>query len=209
MKFYDCKTAPSPRRVRVFMAEKGIEVETVQVDLGNGEQFSDAFKAVNPDCVVPALALDSGVCLSEVVAICHYLEAQNPKPALMGTTGEEKASVLMWNAKVEQQGLWAVADAFRNSAKGLKGRALTGLVTYPQIPELAVRGRGRVEQFFGRLDGQLAENEFVAGDGYSLADISAMVVVDFSAWIKLPMPEELSNVQRWYQSVSSRPSAAA
>ena len=191
------------------MAEKGIEVETVQVDLGNGEQFSDAFKAVNPDCVVPALALDSGVCLSEVVAICHYLEAQYPKPALMGTTGEEKASVLMWNAKVEQQGLWAVADAFRNSAKGLKGRALTGLVTYPQIPELAVRGRGRVEQFFGRLDGQLAENEFVAGDGYSLADISAMVVVDFSAWIKLPMHEELSNVQRWYQSVSSRPSAAA
>ncbi len=191
------------------MAEKGIEVETVQVDLGNGEQFSDAFKAVNPDCVVPALALDSGVCLSEVVAICHYLEAQNPKPALMGTTGEEKASVLMWNAKVEQQGLWAVADAFRNSAKGLKGRALTGLITYPQIPELAVRGRGRVEQFFGRLDDQLAENEFVAGDSYSLADISAMVVVDFSAWIKLPMPEELSNVQRWYQSVSSRPSAAA
>ena len=191
------------------MAEKGIEVETVQVDLGNGEQFSDAFKAVNPDCVVPALALDSGVCLSEVVAICHYLEAQNSEPALMGTTDEEKASVLMWNAKVEQQGLWAVADAFRNSAKGLKGRAVTGLVTYTQIPELAVRGRGRVEQFFGRLEGQLAENEFVAGDSYSLADISAMVVVDFSAWIKLPMPEELSNVQRWYQSVSSRPSAAA
>ncbi len=191
------------------MVEKGIEVETVQVDLGNGEQFSDAFKAVNPDCVVPALALDSGVCLSEVVAICHYLEAQNPEPALMGTTDEEKASVLMWNAKVEQQGLWAVADAFRNSAKGLKGRALTGLVTYPQIEELAARGRGRVEQFFGRLDGQLAGNEFVAGDSYSLADISAMVVVDFSAWIKLPMPEELSNVQRWYQSVSSRPSAAA
>ena len=191
------------------MAEKGLDVETVQVDLGNGEQFSDAFKAVNPDCVVPALALDSGVCLSEVVAICHYLEAQNPEPALMGTTDEEKATVLMWNAKVEQQGLWAVADAFRNSAKGLKGRALTGLVTYPQIPELAVRGRDRVEQFFGRLDGQLAENEFVAGDSYSLADISAMVVVDFSAWIKLPMPEEFSNVQRWYQSVSSRPSAAA
>ena len=191
------------------MAEKGIEVETVQIDLGNGEQFSDAFKAVNPDCVVPALALDNGVCLSEVVAICHYLETQNPEPALMGTTDEEKASVLMWNAKVEQQGLWAVADAFRNSAKGLKGRALTGLVTYPQIAELAVRGRDRVEQFFGRLDGQLAENEFVAGDSYSLADISAMVVVDFSAWIKLPMPEELSNVQRWYQSVSSRPSAAA
>lgn len=191
------------------MAEKGIEMETVQIDLAAGEQFEDSFRAVNPDCVVPALELDNGACLSEVVAICHYLEAAYPEPALMGATDQEKAVVLMWNAKVEQQGLWAVADAFRNSAKGLKGRALTGLVTYPQIPELAVRGRDRIEQFFNRLDGQLAENEFVAGGGYSLADISAMVVVDFSAWIKLPMPEELSNAQRWYKSVSSRPSAAA
>ena len=191
------------------MAEKGIEIETVQVDLGSGEQFEDAFRVVNPDCVVPALALDDGSCLSEVVAICHYLEAKYPEPALMGATDEEKASVLMWNAKIEQQGLWAVADAFRNSAKGLKGRALPGLVAYPQIPELAARGRGRVEEFFGRIDRQLASNKFVAGDSYSIADISAMVVVDFSAWIKVPMPDDLGNIRRWYESVSSRPSAGA
>ena len=191
------------------MAEKGIEIETVQVDLGSGEQFEDAFRVVNPDCVVPALALDDGSCLSEVVAICHYLEAKYPEPALMGATDEEKASVLMWNAKIEQQGLWAVADAFRNSAKGLKGRALPGLVAYPQIPELATRGRGRVEEFFGRIDRQLASNKFVAGDSYSIADISAMVVVDFSAWIKVPMPDDLGNIRRWYESVSSRPSAGA
>jgi len=209
MKFYDCKTAPSPRRVRIFMAEKGIEIETVQIDLGSGEQFGDAFRAINPDCVVPALQLDDGSCISEVLAICHYLEAKHPQPALLGTTDEERARVLMWNSKVEQQGLWAVADAFRNSAKGLKDRAATGPVGYPQIPELAERGRGRVEQFFRWLDDRLADTEFVAGDRYSIADISALVVVDFSAWIKLSVPEDATNIQRWYESVSARPSAQA
>jgi len=209
MRFYDCKTAPSPRRVRIFIAEKGIEIETVQIDLGSGEQFEDEFRAINPDCVVPALQLDDGTCISEVLAICHYLESQYPEPALLGTTDEERARVLMWNSKVEQQGLWAVADAFRNAAKGLKDRAATGLVGYPQIPELAERGRGRVEQFFRRLDEQLADNEFVAGDRYSIADITAIVVVDFSAWIKLSVPEDAKNIQRWYESVSARPSAQA
>ena len=128
------------------MAEKGIEIETVQVDLGSGEQFSESFRALNPDCVVPALELDDGSCLTEVFAICHYLESQFPEPPLLGTTAEERARVLMWNIKVEQQGLWAVADAFRNAAKGLKGRAATGPVDYPQIPELAERGRQRVLQ---------------------------------------------------------------
>ena len=209
MKFYDCKTAPSPRRVRIFMAEKGIEIETVQIDLGKGEQFGDAFRAVNPDCVVPALQLDDGSCISEVLAICDYLEAQHPEPALLGTTNEERAQILMWTVKVEQQGLLSVADAFRNAAKGLKERAATGLIGYPQIPQLAERGRGRVEQFFRRLDDQLADKEFVAGDRYSIADIAAMVVVDFSAWIKLTLPEDVVNTRRWYESVSARPSAQA
>jgi glutathione S-transferase len=191
------------------MAEKGIEIETIQIDLGSGEQFGDAFRALNPDCVVPALELDDGSCISEVLAICHYLEAQYPEPALLGTTDEERARILMWTAKVEQQGLWSVADAFRNAAKGLKERAATGLVGYPQIPELAERGRGRVEQFFHRLDDQLADKEFVAGDRYSIADIAAMVVVDFSAWIKVSVPEDATNTRRWYESVSARPSARA
>jgi glutathione S-transferase len=191
------------------MAEKGIEIETVQVDLGSGEQFADAFREINPDCVVPALQLDDGSCLSEVIAICHYLEATHPEPALFGTTDEERARVLMWNSKVEQQGLWAVADAFRNAAKGLKGRAATGMVAYPQIPELAERGRDRVEQFFSRMDGQLASNEFVAGDSFSIADISALVAADFASWIKLAAPADALHLKRWHESVSSRPSAAA
>ena len=208
MKFYDCKTAPSPRRVRIFLAEKGLDIETVQIDLGAGEQFGETFRKINPDCVVPALELDDGSCLSEVLAICQYLEELHPKPALLGNTPEERARVTMWNAKVEQQGLWAMADAFRNSAKGLAGRAVTGPDAYPQIPELADRGRARVEQFFRRLDGRLAEAQFVAGDNFSIADISAMVVVDFAGWIKITIPEEATNLRRWHREVSARPSAA-
>lgn len=208
MKFYDCKTAPSPRRVRIFIAEKGIDVETVEVDLASREQFSEAFRRINPDCVVPALELDDGSHLSEVIAICQYLEERHPEPSLLGATPEERARVSMWNAKVEQQGLWAMADAFRNSVKGLAGKAVTGPHDYEQIPELAERGRRRVEQFFRRLDGQLADNRYVAGEHFSIADISALVVVDFAKWIKIQVPDDAANVRRWYDEVSARPSAA-
>jgi len=209
MKFYDCKTAPSPRRVRIFLAEKGIDVETIQVDLGKGDQFSDEFRKVNPDCVVPVLELDDGSHLSEVLAICQYLEEMYPEPALMGSTAEERARVTMWNAKAEQQGLWAMAEAFRNAAKGLQGRAIPGPDAYPQIPELAERGRARVLQFFHRLDEQLADNRFLAGDSFSMADITAMVFVDFAGWIKIEVPGEAKNVATWHVEVSKRPSAAA
>lgn len=209
MKFYDCKTAPSPRRVRIFAAEKGMDLDTVQVDLANGEQLGDAFREVNPDCVVPVLELDDGTRISEVFAICQYLEELQPDPLLLGKTAETRAAASMWNAKVEQQGLWPMADAFRNAAKGLKSRALPGPVDYEQIPELAERGRLRVEVFLGRLDRQLAMNEFVAGDCYSIADITALVLVDFAAWIKIDVPDDVKNLKRWYEAISSRPSAKA
>ena len=209
MKLYDCQTAPSPRRVRIFLAEKGLDIETVQVDLGKGEQFGEAFREVNPDCAVPALELDDGSCISEVIAICQYIEALHPEPALLGRTAEERARVTMWNAIVEQQGLWGMMDAFRNSAKGMVNRALPGPASYAQIPELAERGRQRVSQFFTRLDNQLADNAFVAGDNYSIADISAMVLVDFAGWIKIAIPDDATNLARWYAEVSTRPSASA
>ena len=209
MKFYDCKTAPSPRRVRVFLAEKGIDLETVQVDLGSGEQFGEAFRKINPDCVVPVLELDNGRCISEVLAICSYLEELHPEPPLFGKTAEERAVVLMCNAKVEQQGLWAMADAFRNSSKALANNALPGPDSYVQIPELADRGRTRVAKFMRSLDSQLADSEYVAGDFFSVADISAMVTIDFAAWIKIPVPDDAPNLARWYAEVSKRPSASA
>lgn len=209
MKFYDCTTAPSPRRVRIFAAEKGIELDTVQIDLGSGEQFGEEFRAINPDCVVPALVLDDGTCLSEVLAICQYLEELNPEPSLWGTNAAERALVSMWNARIEQQGLWGMMDAFRNASKGLKGHALPGPDSFEQIPALAERGRRRVELFFEKLDRQLAGREFVALDSYSIADITAMVLVDFALWIKIAIPDNASNLRRWYEAVSSRPSATA
>ena len=209
MRLYDCSTAPSPRRVRVFLAEKGVDLETVQVDLGSGEQFGEAFSRINPDCVVPVLQLDNGDCISEVLAICSYLEELHPEPSLFGQSPEEHATVFMWNAKVEQQGLWAMADAFRNSAKALTNNALPGPDAYPQIPELAERGRKRVRQFMLRLDERLADNEYIAGDFFSIADISAMVFVDFAAWIKIALPDGAESLSRWYKAVSGRPSASA
>jgi glutathione S-transferase len=147
MKFYDCTTAPSPRRVRIFLAEKGISVPTVQVDLRNGEQFSPAFRAINPDCTVPVLELDNGTRIADIVAICRYFEELYPKPRLMGRTAEEKAVIEAWQRRVERDGFYAAMEAFRNSTPGLKGRALPGSESYDQIPALAERGRARIQHF--------------------------------------------------------------
>ncbi len=193
----------------MFIAEKGLDIETVQIDLMSGEQFSDTYSAINPDQVVPALQLDSGSCLTEALAICEYLEAEHPDPSLFGRNSVERGKAVMWNCKAEQQGLWAVAEAFRNSVPGLKDRALPGPDPYPQIPELAERGRARYLQFARRLNQQLASNEFLAGDYFSIADITALVTVDFAKRLKLPGPAEASNLDRWHASVSSRPSARA
>ena len=209
MKLYDCKTAPSPRRVRIFAAEKSMQLETVQVDLGSGEQFGAGFSEINPDCVVPVLELDDGNRITEVLAICQYLEEIQPDPALIGRTPEDRASAMMWAIKVEQQGLVAMRDAFRNTAKGLRGQALTGPVSFEQIPELAERGREQVVTFFDRLEQQLEENDHIAGGYFSIADITALVLVDFAAWIKIGVPEAAVNLQRWYEAASSRQSAKA
>lgn len=209
MKFYDCTTAPSPRRVRIFTAEKGMDLDTAQVDLRSGEQFSEEYRKINPDCVVPALVLDDGTCLSEVLAICSYLEYVQPEPALFGHTPEEKAVVLMWYTKIEQQGLVGVMEGFRNFSKGFKDRALAGPDNYAQIPELAERGRLKVQRFISKLDKQLGGREFVASDNYSIADITALVTVEFASAIKVAVPDDATNLKRWYERVSARPSSRA
>jgi glutathione S-transferase len=209
MKFYDCATAPSPRRVRIFLAEKGVSVPTVPVDLRSGEQFSPAFRAVNPDCTVPALVLDSGVTLTDAVAICLYVEQLHPEPPLMGVDAEDRAVVTAWQRLAERNGFYAVMEAFRNATPGLKGRAIPGPDDYEQIPALAVRGRARVGQFFKLMDARLADNEFVAGVRYTIADITTLVAVDFADWVKLGVPDDCPNLRRWRATVSARPSAKA
>jgi glutathione S-transferase len=208
MKFYDCSTAPSPRRVRIFAAEKGITLPSVQVDLRNGEQFSPAFRAINPDCTVPALALDDGTVIADAVAICGYLEELHPEPPLIGATPQERAVVTALNRQIERDGFFAAMDAFRNAARGLKGRALPGPHDYEQIPELAARGRARLEHFFRAMDSRLADREFLAGPRFTIADISTLVLTDFAAWAKLSIPDECTHLRRWYAAVAARPSCA-
>ena len=205
MKFYDCSPAPSPRRVRIFLREKGIDVPTVQVDLMKGEQLGEAFLRINPDGTVPVLELDDGTRLTEILAICQYLEDTVPEPPLFGRDARERALALMWNTKIEQQGLSALADLFRNRSKGFKGRALPGPVDFEQIPALVERGRMRSEQFFDRVDAHLADSAFMIGDVFTLADITLLVGVDFAAWSKIAIGEKRRNLQRWYDEVSARP----
>ncbi len=209
MKLYDCTTAPSPQRVRIFLAEKSIDIPLVQVNLRDGEQLGDAFRKINPDCTVPVLELDDGTRISEIYAICQYLESQYPEPVLMGQNALEQALVSMWNFKIEQNGLAGLAETLRNRAKGMQDRALPGPLNLAQIPELVDRGRIRTEAFFNRLDDQLEDNTFVTGEQFTMADITAFVMVEFGRWSKISIRDSQEHLQRWYDSVSQRPSTTA
>ncbi len=209
MKFHDCETAPSPRRVRIFMAEKGLEIPTVQVDLRNREQLGDAFRALNPWCTVPVLELDDGTCVSEIEAICRYLEDTHPDPPLMGLDAQDRAVVAMWNRRVENDGFGAAIDAFRNSIPRMEHRALTGFHDVEQISALAERSRGRLERLYATLDAHLAESEFIAGPRFSVADITTLVTIDFTARIELGMAADQAHLKRWHDLVNARPSAQA
>ncbi len=208
MIFYDCATAPSPRRARMFIAEKGLSPETREVSLAKGEQLSPEFLAIHPGATVPVLVTESGLTLSENIAIATYLEEAHPEPPLMGTTPEEKALIQMWNARIEQQLGLAIAEALRNGNPHMKGRALPGPDNFEQIPALAERGLARATLFFDRLDTHLAGREYIATDGFSLADITGFVFVDFARVVKLRVDESRPNLQRWYAAIGARPSAS-
>ena len=203
---YDCATAPSPRRARIFLAEKGIAHETVQVDLRNSEQLSSAYQTINPQCTVPALRTEEGAMLTDNAAITAYLEARYPQPPLLGATPNEKAQIASWNWRVEFEGLLAVAEALRNSAPAMANRALPGQADYPQIPELAQRGLARVQQFLVMLNDRLAERDFIATDGFSVADITAVVAVDFARIVKIKPAEQHPHLLRWRAAMAQRPS---
>src|ERR1700681_3240870 len=209
MKLYDCASAPSPRRVRIFLAEKGIAVPTVQVDLRNGEQFTESFRAINPDCTVPVLELDDGTRITDAVAICVYFEAVRAAPPLMGSDPQGKAVITAAQRRAERDGFHAVVEAFRNVTPGMKGRSLPGPDGYEQIPALAERGRARVRRFFETMEAALAGRAFVCGPDFSIADITTLVTVDFAQRIKLAIPQASVNLRRWYDEVAARPSAKA
>ena len=210
MKLYHSASSPNSRRVRIFFVEKGLSIPLVTVDLGKGEQHSDAYRTINPRRVVPTLVLEDGTAIAEVPAICRYIEDVNPAPPLLGETAKEKALVTMWERRAELEGFAAVMEAIRNSAPGLRDRAIAGPHDYQQIPGLAERSKLRVKNFFADFDARLSEAAFVAGQRFSVADITALVTVDFAAKaINFTVSDEHRSLKRWYDAISSRPSMVA
>jgi glutathione S-transferase len=210
MKLYHSPSSPNSRRVRIYLAEKGLAVPLVAIDLAAKEQFSDTYRAINPRSVVPTLVLDDGTAIGEVPAIWRFIEESHPQPPLLGSNPKEKALITMWERRMELEGFAAVMEAVRNSAPGLKGRALAGPHAYEQIPTLAERSKQRVRDFHADLNAHLSAVPFVAGEAFSAADITAGVTVDFATKaLDMPAPVALSNLRRWHEKVSARPCMAA
>ncbi|MGC1777567.1 MAG: glutathione S-transferase [Xanthobacteraceae bacterium] len=203
MKLYDGGRAPNPRRVRIFLAEKGLTVPAEQVDLGSLQQRSEAYTAINPMQRVPALVLDDGTVIAESIAICRYFEALHPEPPLFGRGAIESALVEMWNRRAELHLLFPVAAVFQHLHPAMKQ------MVQPQVPDWGEANKPRVTTFLQFLDGELKHRPYIAGANYTVADITAMIAVDFMRVSKLAVPDDLVNVRRWHQAVSGRPSAAA
>ena len=210
LKLYESTSSPNSRRVRIFLAEKGICVTRVPVDLGAEEQFSEAYGRINPRRVVPTLVLDDGTAIGEVPAILRYLEETHPNTPLLGSSAKEKALVTTWERRMELEGFAAVMETVRNNAAGLKDRAIAGPHGYAQIPALVERGRKRVADFYADLEARLAEESFIAVERFSVADITAIVAIDFATRaLSLPVPDANAATQRWYAAMAARPSFAA
>jgi glutathione S-transferase len=203
MKLYDGGRSPNPRRVRIFLAEKRIRVPLQPVDLGSLQHKSSAYSAINPLQRLPALELDDGTVLTESIAICRYFEELQPEPPLFGVGALGKARVEMWNRRMELHLFQPVSHVFRHTHPAMKEMEV------PQVPAWAEANRPRVAEFLGLLNGELKERRFVAGDSYSVADITGLVAVDFMKPAKLTMPPDLTNVLRWHAEISGRPSAKA
>src|ERR1700687_3601538 len=207
---YQSNASPTSRRVRIYLAEKGISMPIVPVDLGAREQLSDAYAAINPRRVVPTLVLDDGTAIGEVPAIVRYLEEIHPEPPLLGATPKTKALVTMWERRVELEGFASVMEAVRNAVPGLKNRAIAGPHDYDQIPALVERSKQRVRNFYADFNARLADVRFVAGEEFSVADITTVVTVDFATQGgRRSLRGEHAALKRWYDLVSARASMGA
>ncbi|MFN3746669.1 MAG: glutathione S-transferase [Hyphomicrobiaceae bacterium] len=203
MKLLETRVAPNPRRVRIFLAEKGIQVPTEELDLMKGELKTEGFTKLNRLQRVPVLQLDDGTAISESIAICRYFEELQPEPPLFGTGALGKALVEMWQRRVELNLLGPVAAAFRHLHPAMAPFEV------PQVPAWGEANKAKAHEMLQVLDEQLAGSRFIAGDAYSVADITALVAMDFMKPARVPRPEGLANVERWYAEVAARPSAKA
>jgi glutathione S-transferase len=208
MKLYTYPPAPNPRRLQIFMAEKGISIPSEHVDLMKREQLTEAYRAINPLGTVPALLTDEGTVLTQVVAICDYLEALHPQTPLLGRTPLEKALIREWSHRVFMEGFAAIADAFRNGNPAFAHRAMPGPLDVEQIPALVERGLQRLGAFWNTLDTHLANRDYMVGDAFSMADIDAVVACGFAGWIRQKIPGHCANLLRWHAAIAARPSVA-
>jgi glutathione S-transferase len=202
MKIHDSRTAPNPRRVRIFLAEKGVSVPFEEVDIVKADNRAPEFRRKNPLGTLPVLELDDGTCIAESVAICRYFEELHPEPPLMGTDARDRALVEMWQRRMELEVFLPITQVFRNSHPFFAGRI-------PQVPEYGEVCRRAAEARLEWLDGVLAQREFIAGERYTIADITALCGIDFGRVSKIRIQPEHANLARWHAAVSARPSAQA
>tara|TARA_Y100001936_G_scaffold253149_1_gene316076 strand:+ start:10371 stop:11009 length:639 start_codon:yes stop_codon:yes gene_type:complete len=207
MKIYEFRRAPNPRRVQMFLVEKNIDIEYVQVNVRNGENRESEYLAINPKSGVPALQLDNGNVISESMAICRYFDAIQPEPFIFGNSPEERGLVEMWNRKIEIEGMNPVGECLRNSSEAFKDKAVPDPRVTKQIPELAERGKMLGNRFLGDIDKKLSESKYVTGENFSMADINLYVFLDFASWIKVIPNDEHQNLLKWKELVSKRESA--
>ena len=209
MKIYDWHIAPNPRRLHIYLAEKGLKIPLEEVG-GENLLLDPAYVAKYPHAMVPVLVLDDGTHIGEAMAICRYFEETHPNPPLMGTDAKDKAVVAMWEKRANEEGMLASSELFRNTHPAFADRGLPGSAEpIKQLPELVVRARARLDRFFNKFDAQLADNEFVAGKRYTVADATALCAVDFAKWTDVDIPAHCKNLKRWHTEVSARPSAKA
>lgn len=204
--FYDCQMAPSPRRVRIVLAEKNISHDAVEIDLMTVEQLGEDYKKINPDCTVPAIQLDDGTMLTNVAGINAWAEATHPEPALGGTTPLEKAEIATWLSIAEQELGMAIPNALRNTNPAFKGRALPGAENFEQIPALAERGLQQIDGFMAKLENRLQGRDYIAANQFSFADIAVICFIGFIRVVGKKVTDEFPNIQRWHAAMNKRPS---
>lgn len=208
MKLYDFPIAPNPQRVNMFLAEKKVQIPRIEINTRQKEQFTDDYKSVNSICQVPTLELDDGTCITESMAICRYIEELHPEPVLFGESSIDRALIEMWSRRAEFMGYLPAADVLRNSSPIFKDRGVPGVPDgVPQISDLAERGRGSLRRFYDHFEIRCGISEYIAGNNFSVADITTFIAIRFATQIGVEVPDRCTNLHRWFEKTASRPSA--
>ena len=202
MHLYTSPKAPNPQRLAFFMKYKGIEINTTEISIADGEQFSDEFVAINSASTLPVLVLDEGTILTDTISICIFLDRVFPEKSLFGSSDSEYAEVIGWDHRLYVEGLMAVAEIFRNQGDFFKDRAMPCKVNIPQLAVLIERGRLRLHAFWQILDERLANRQYIVGEQLTFADIDAYVICHFASWVKEKVPEDCQSIEAWRRRIS-------